>query len=950
MGSRGLGRLARLARGLVALVLLAALVAGVPWALWHYVGWPLPHHVPSAAQLGHVLDSHGIAGRTLVDALAVVVWVAWAVLVASVAAEIPAAVGGRRARRLPLAGAFQPLTGRLVAAVVVACLAVAPRPGPSTPTGSPAGGLVALRRPVAALVLTVDRWPLPSHAPPTRPPAADTAATGVAPASTPVPGPAAGATRTYVVRRGDTLWGIAERELGDPLRWSQIFSLNENRAQPGGATLTDPHWIDPGWTLLLPVAAPSPASPASPTPVPGSPTPTPVPPTASATAPAPSTPSIAASPTTTAPPTDAAPSQARHPQPASPARASGAVPGQADQPGTPVRLPSGSVVAGSFAAGVASAVALGRLRRRHAYRYRPPEPGRDLRPPPRRPTLDHLVRAASAAGADPETVEPGPVPAGPFDRVERIERPGHVDIGACHGNPVAVEVTDLCGVALCGPAADDIARAVVAALVTRAEPGAAEVLLTADLAGRLLPGLSPDPAIRRAADIHRVAQGLEAERIARTRRLRAVGAPDAVTFRRDNPENPLPELLVLADPVAPETAGRWAALIEGASRLGIAVVFLGPSPAATGRIVADADRTVTSAAPVVLAERLAGAELFGLRAGEAVELLGVVAESRSDENPELEMVFEAEQPTEPGAPFAVSHRPDAADHAARPAEAPARQWPQQPVAETTEGRPIVVEMLGPLRITVGGEAVASGLRSRARTLFAWYLLRPEGATSDEAVEALWPGTDPDGVLRQFWRSFGDLRTRFRSAGGDGLEVLEKTGEHYRAAPGEIACDYWDFQRLLADAARADDDETARMALARAVGFYRGDLLQGVGELWVEPVRHDLHRRCLDAHLRLAELEERAGRTDAAVAALERAIELDRYAEEPYRRLMALHAACGRADALAATWQLLARRLGDIDVDVDDATARLYRTLTAPDAAPDTGARAVVPPRPVGLPS
>jgi DNA-binding SARP family transcriptional activator len=253
-------------------------------------------------------------------------------------------------------------------------------------------------------------------------------------------------------------------------------------------------------------------------------------------------------------------------------------------------------------------------------------------------------------------------------------------------------------------------------------------------------------------------------------------------------------------------------------------------------------------------------------------------------------------------------------------------------------------MLGPFRITVDGEPVTSGLRGRAKALFAWYLLRPEGALSDEAVEALWPNTEPDQVRKQFWRPFGDLRARFRSAGDDALDVLEKTGEHYRPNPAEISCDLWVFQAALTQAARADTDETARVALRRAVDLYRGDLLQGVGYPWVEPVRQDLHRRALDAHLRLAELEDHAGRPDAAVATLERAIDLDRYAEEPYRRLMTHHGARGRIDAVTVTWQLLQRRLADLDVDMDDATARLYRSLTAADARPPTG------PRPVRLSS
>ena len=58
------------------------------------------------------------------------------------------------------------------------------------------------------------------------------------------------------------------------------------------------------------------------------------------------------------------------------------------------------------------------------------------------------------------------------------------------------------------------------------------------------------------------------------------------------------------------------------------------------------------------------------------------------------------------------------------------------------------------------------------------------------------------------------------------------------------------------------------------------------------------------------------------------VELDGYAEEPYRRLMILHAARGRLDAVGSTWRQLNRRLAELDLDVEPASARLYRTLTA----------------------
>ncbi|MDA8274247.1 MAG: bacterial transcriptional activator domain-containing protein, partial [Actinomycetota bacterium] len=617
------------------------------------------------------------------------------------------------------------------------------------------------------------------------------------------------------------------------------------------------------------------------------------------------------------------PGPANRANPTTPTPATGTDPFRASHGSEPIRLPSGSVVASSFAAGVLSAVALGRLRRRHAYRYRPPEPGRDLTPEPLRPTLRHLARVADIP-SEGEVDDRGATPAFPFDGTERRQEPGRLEVGARNGAIVTVELTDLSGIAVCGSSNEDVVRAVVAGLLVRAEPGAVEVLLTTSLADRLLPGLGPDRAIRRVKSTDDVARAVEAETIARTRRLDAADATDAACFREENPENPLPLLVVLLDSVPDESRGRWSALLAGASRLGIAVVFLDVSPVATGRLAVDASRTVTDAEPAALADRLGHIQLFGLRADEAVELLGSLTDANraaDDDGTDVQ----APEPT------TASHRDGNIDKSPAPAAPAAVLWPEPSRGGEGTDRPLVVEVLGPYRITAFGEPVTTGLRGRAKTLLAWCLLRPEGATIGEVVDALWPDTPPDRVLNQFWHPLGDLRAYFRGPAGETLDVLEKLGEHYRPNPAEITCDLWDFQTGLAEAARATDDESARQALRRAVDAYRGDLLAGSDYSWVEPVRQDLHRRALDAHLRLAELEERAGHPDAAVDTLERVIDLDRYAEEPYRRLMTLHAGHDRLDAVTATWQVLQRRLADLDVDGDDATARLYRSLTAPDA-------------------
>ncbi|MGE5761132.1 MAG: LysM peptidoglycan-binding domain-containing protein [Gemmatimonadota bacterium] len=50
--------------------------------------------------------------------------------------------------------------------------------------------------------------------------------------------------RFHVVRRGETLWGIAQQELGNAARWPEIFSRNRN-------IIRNPHRIFPGQVLVV---------------------------------------------------------------------------------------------------------------------------------------------------------------------------------------------------------------------------------------------------------------------------------------------------------------------------------------------------------------------------------------------------------------------------------------------------------------------------------------------------------------------------------------------------------------------------------------------------------------------------------------------------------------------------------------------------------------------------
>lgn len=82
-----------------------------------------------------------------------------------------------------------------------------------------------------------------AHLPPTLPGpvAAQPASTGGATVPVPTPHPA----EQYTVQRGDTLWGIAQRFLGNGADWRELY--NWNRSVVGG----NPNLIYPGETLTI---------------------------------------------------------------------------------------------------------------------------------------------------------------------------------------------------------------------------------------------------------------------------------------------------------------------------------------------------------------------------------------------------------------------------------------------------------------------------------------------------------------------------------------------------------------------------------------------------------------------------------------------------------------------------------------------------------------------------
>ncbi|WP_042422248.1 LysM peptidoglycan-binding domain-containing protein [Streptacidiphilus anmyonensis] len=222
------GPLPRLLKGLGALAALSALEAGVPLAL---LAWGTnPHQVPTWQQTTDALTGPD-NGSLFLGALTVIGWLAWALFTVQVLLELIAVLRHRAAPRLPVLGAGQHLAATLVAAAVL----LLPTTGTALAQGAP--------HTAAAATLH-----LPHH---TAPSPQQVAVAVGAQAEADQAGP------VHHVSAGDeTLWGLAERYLGDGTRWKDIAALNQGIVQSDGQTLTPTtlHLV-PGWTLRLPADA-----------------------------------------------------------------------------------------------------------------------------------------------------------------------------------------------------------------------------------------------------------------------------------------------------------------------------------------------------------------------------------------------------------------------------------------------------------------------------------------------------------------------------------------------------------------------------------------------------------------------------------------------------------------------------------------------------------------------
>jgi DNA-binding SARP family transcriptional activator len=580
---------------------VAAILTGVPTALVSLLG---PPRVPSFE------GSEGLSGSyvpvdAVLEILAILAWSLWAYLAFALVLSVLAELATRK--RVPAGSALISASLLLTPKIVRRLVEVA------------VGGVFVAASVSGNLEL---RSPLPRAA-------AIVTGGDAAPSATAKAASAAPKQATCRVRSGDSLWRIAERQLGSGFRWREIYRLNKDRRFADGHRLVNPHLIYPGWVLALPAEGRK----------------SPVlngdrgkAPPADSTAPEEEQ-SIAPSPTATE---EVLPEGGDRPKPtpevSEPEESEPQLPRQ-----PAVRLPSGIVVAASFASGLLTAHLLGRLRQRRGRRVADVEPPEwsepaltaDLRragaspmagpldvalhavakvwrqhkavwprilaalegerlvrvligddgggalPPPAGGHMSPSVRFARAEGVVQADVE-GPFPALLRRPLGPLERGVLVPIGrAGDGSVVHVGLVSAGTVSVAGALADDLARQVVLACAAQGSPEDVRIVFLGHAAG-----LRPAETLGSVSayswdDAAPTIREIQAELLRRARLFFDEQVEDVWGHLAGHPDERLPGLLVVA--AEPPTALRG--VVEAIGRegpsLGLALLTVGWRPAGT---------------------------------------------------------------------------------------------------------------------------------------------------------------------------------------------------------------------------------------------------------------------------------------------------------------------------------------------------------------------------------
>ncbi len=267
-------------------------------------------------------------------------------------------------------------------------------------------------------------------------------------------------------------------------------------------------------------------------------------------------------------------------------------------------------------------------------------------------------------------------------------------------------------------------------------------------------------------------------------------------------------------------------------------------------------------------------------------------------------------------------------------------------AEAPAAQRVRIEVLGPARVYLDGQAVdnPASRRIRARQLLTLLAVEPN-LRRDRAMTMLWPELDQTAAsrnlrvtltyLRQVLRGSAERETPISLAPDERFLIVDSTSIRLVPHP-ELEVDLWQLDVYAGAAAQAwaaGDQRARTSALAAAAGLWRGEPLvdlADIDELSGEVTR--VRTSLVDSALTLGEIRLSEGRAADSVRSAHAALSADAYNERAHRLAIAAQIQLGDHAAAAAASRRMMRALAEVGAVPADTTKILLRRIAAARAA------------------
>lgn len=239
-----------------------------------------------------------------------------------------------------------------------------------------------------------------------------------------------------------------------------------------------------------------------------------------------------------------------------------------------------------------------------------------------------------------------------------------------------------------------------------------------------------------------------------------------------------------------------------------------------------------------------------------------------------------------------------------------------------------IRLFGNFRMSFTGRPATVIHASRLQSLIAYLILQGDAPQPRERLAfLLWPASSESQARTNLRQLLHHLKRALPAECN--LLVSDHLSVRWQR-DDSCAIDVVDFQMAIAeaDSARTRNDRAREIqSLTSAAQLYEDDLLPGLYDDWIVPIRDEYKRRICGVLKRLATHFEERGEYATAIPWAERLLALDPVCESHHQLVIRLHAAnLDRASALRAYHQCMRVLRREMGVQPGPATQELFERI------------------------